>query len=94
VTTKKSVLVETVEFATLQCVGCQSDAINAKGVERRVLADWYSFDEFLERTLPEWQRKAYYLMAILEQLPRIRKRELELIGRRSTSISQNAKFGT
>ena len=39
-----------------------------------------SFDEFLERKFPESRRKAYYLMAIHEQLPRIRKRELELIG--------------
>jgi len=39
-----------------------------------------SFDEFLERKFPESRRKAYYLMAIHEQLPRIRKRELEQIG--------------
>ena len=39
-----------------------------------------SFDEFLERKFPESRRKAYYLMAIHEQLPRLRKRELELIG--------------
>ena len=32
-----------------------------------------SFDEFLERKFPESRRKAYYLMAIHEQLPRIRK---------------------
>jgi hypothetical protein len=29
-----------------------------------------SFDEFLERKFPESRRKAYYLMAIHEQLPR------------------------
>ena len=39
-----------------------------------------SFDEFLERKFPESRRKAYYLMAIHEQLPRIQKRKLEQIG--------------
>jgi hypothetical protein len=39
-----------------------------------------SFDEFLERKFPESRRKAYYLMAIHEQLTPIRKRELEQIG--------------
>jgi hypothetical protein len=39
-----------------------------------------SFDEFLERKFPESRRKAYYLMAILEHLTPIRKRELEQIG--------------
>src|ERR1700682_5973135 len=39
-----------------------------------------SFDEFLERKFPESRRKAYYLMAIHERLPRIHKRELEQIG--------------
>ena len=29
-----------------------------------------SFDEFLEKKFPESRRKAYYLMAIHEQLPR------------------------
>ena len=32
-----------------------------------------SFDEFLERKFPESRRKAYYLMAIHEHLPRIAK---------------------
>jgi len=39
-----------------------------------------SFDEFLERKFPDSRRKAYYLMAIHENLPPIRKRELEQIG--------------
>src|SRR5215469_11380956 len=39
-----------------------------------------SFDEFLERKFPESRRKAYYLMAIHEQLPRIRKVELQQVG--------------
>jgi hypothetical protein len=39
-----------------------------------------SFDEFLERKFPESRRKAYYLMAIHEQLTPLRKRELEQIG--------------
>jgi hypothetical protein len=39
-----------------------------------------SFDEFLERRFPESRRKAYYLMAIHEQLPRIPKPQLRLVG--------------
>jgi hypothetical protein len=39
-----------------------------------------SFDEFLERKFPESRRKAYYLMAIHEQLPRIHKVELQQLG--------------
>jgi hypothetical protein len=39
-----------------------------------------SFDEFLEKRFPESWRKAYYLMAIHEHLPRIPKTELRLNG--------------
>ena len=39
-----------------------------------------SFDEFLERKFPESRRKAYYLMAIHEHLPRIPKNDLRLMG--------------
>src|SRR5579862_2428374 len=39
-----------------------------------------SFDEFLEKRFPESRRKAYYLMAIHEHLPRIAKADLRLIG--------------
>ena len=39
-----------------------------------------SFDEFLERKFPESRRKAYYLMAIHEHLPRIPKAELRSDG--------------
>ena len=39
-----------------------------------------SFDEFLERRFPESRRKAYYLMAIHEHLPKIPKPELKLVG--------------
>ena len=39
-----------------------------------------SFDEYLERKFPESRRKAYYLMAIHEQLPRIPKPALKLVG--------------
>jgi len=39
-----------------------------------------SFDEFLEKKFPESRRKAYYLMAIHENLPRIPKRELREVG--------------
>jgi len=39
-----------------------------------------SFDEFLEKRFPESRRKAYYLMAIHEHLPRIPKPELKQVG--------------
>jgi hypothetical protein len=39
-----------------------------------------SFDEFLERRFPDSRRKAYYLMAIHEQLTRIPKQELKQVG--------------
>ncbi len=39
-----------------------------------------SFDEFLEKKFPESRRKAYYLMAIHEHLPRIPKPELKMVG--------------
>ena len=39
-----------------------------------------SFDEFLERKFPQSRRKAYYLMAVHERLPRIRRAELERVG--------------
>jgi hypothetical protein len=39
-----------------------------------------SFDEYLERKFPESRRKAYYLMAIHEHLPRVPKSELKLMG--------------
>ena len=39
-----------------------------------------SFDEFLVKRFPESRRKAYYLMAIHEHLPRISKPELRLMG--------------
>ena len=39
-----------------------------------------SFDEYLERKFPESRRKAYYLMAIHEHLPKVPKSELKLMG--------------
>ena len=39
-----------------------------------------SFDEFLEKHFPESRRKAYYLMAIHEHLPREARRELKQVG--------------
>ena len=39
-----------------------------------------SFDEFLERRFPESRRKAYYLMAIHENLPRRMHQDLEAMG--------------
>ena len=44
------------------------------------LDDLKSFDEFLEKKFPDSRRKAYYLMAIHEHLPRISKPELKLVG--------------
>lgn len=39
-----------------------------------------SFDEFLNKRFPESRRKAYYLMAIRENLPRILKPDLREVG--------------
>jgi hypothetical protein len=39
-----------------------------------------SFDEFLEKKFPESRRKAYYLMAIHERLPRQTHRDLRQVG--------------
>jgi hypothetical protein len=39
-----------------------------------------SFEEFLEKRFPDSRRKAYYLMAIHEHLPRMSKPELKLRG--------------
>src|SRR6266852_9195744 len=39
-----------------------------------------SFEEFLEKRFPESRRKAYYLMAIRENLPRIPKPDLREVG--------------
>jgi hypothetical protein len=39
-----------------------------------------SFDEFLEKKFPESRRKAYYLMAIHEQLPKQIHRDLKQVG--------------
>jgi hypothetical protein len=39
-----------------------------------------SFDDFLEKRFAESRRKAYYLMAIHEQLIRVPKQELQQVG--------------
>ncbi|MFQ5738311.1 MAG: hypothetical protein ACE5JX_04820 [Acidobacteriota bacterium] len=39
-----------------------------------------SFDEFLEKRFPESRRKAYYLMAIHEHLPKQVRRDLKKVG--------------
>ena len=39
-----------------------------------------SFDDFLEKRFPDSRRKAYYLMAIHENLTRVRKQQLRKIG--------------
>ena len=51
-----------------------------------------SFDEFLERKFPESRRKAYYLMAIHEQLPRIPQVDLQQVGwAKATELAKVAK---
>ena len=44
-----------------------------------------SFDEFLEKRFPESRRKAYYLMAIHENLTKIPKQQLREIGWRKAA---------
>ena len=51
-----------------------------------------SFDEFLERKFPESRRKAYYLMAIHEHLPRIHKVDLQQVGwTKATELAKVAR---
>ena len=51
-----------------------------------------SFDQFLEKKFPESRRKAYYLMAIHEHLPRIPKSDLRLVGwRKATELVRVAR---
>jgi hypothetical protein len=50
------------------------------------------FDEFLEKRFPESRRKAYYLMAIHEQLPRQIHRDLEAVGwAKATDLAKIAR---
>ncbi len=44
-----------------------------------------SFDEFLEKRFPESRRKAYYLMAIQENLTKVPKQQLKEIGWRKAA---------
>jgi len=44
------------------------------------LDNLHSFDEFLEKKFPESRRKAYYLMAIHEHLPKQTRKHLKLVG--------------
>jgi hypothetical protein len=51
-----------------------------------------SFDEFLEKKFPESRRKAYYLMAIHEHLPRIHKADLRQVGwSKATDLAKVAR---
>ena len=51
-----------------------------------------TFDEFLEKKFPESRRKAYYLMAIHEQLPRIPKVDLQQVGwAKATELAKLAR---
>ena len=57
-----------------------------------------SFDEFLEKCFPESRRKAYYLMAIHEHLPKQARKELKLVGWSKASelvkvARSDARFG-
>ena len=53
-----------------------------------------SFDEFLEKKFPESRRKAYYLMAIHEQLPRQTHHELKQVGwTQGSGVSQSRAAG-
>ena len=52
----------------------------------------HSFDEFLEKRFPESRRKAYYLMAIHEQLPRQIHRDLRHVGwTKATELAKIAR---
>ena len=54
-----------------------------------------SFDEFLENRFPESRRKAYYLMAIHEQLPRQTHRDLRQVGwTKAAELAKVTKQGT
>jgi len=51
-----------------------------------------SFDQFLEKKFPESRRKAYYLMAIHERLPRIPKKDLREVGwTKATELAKLAR---
>jgi hypothetical protein len=51
-----------------------------------------TFDEFLERKFPESRRKAYYLMSIHEQLPRIHKVDLQQVDwTKATELAKEAR---
>ncbi len=51
-----------------------------------------SFDEFLEKRFPQSRRKAYYLMAIHERLPRVRKADLHDVGwSKATELAKVAR---
>jgi hypothetical protein len=64
-----------VRFVELGCYLCEVRA----GQYWR-LDNLKSFDSFLEQKFPASRRKAYYLMAIHEHLPRIPKLELNVVG--------------
>jgi hypothetical protein len=51
-----------------------------------------SFDQFLEKKFQESRRKAYYLMAIHERLPRIPKKDLREVGwTKATELAKLAR---
>ena len=64
----------------LRLVGLEQYLCEARAGQYWRLENLKSFDEFLEKRFPESRRKAYYLMAIHEHLPRISKPELRLMG--------------
>jgi hypothetical protein len=51
-----------------------------------------SFDDFLEKRFPDSRRKAYYLMAIHENLTRVPKQQLRVIGwTKATELAKVAR---
>lgn len=51
-----------------------------------------SFDDFLEKRFPDSRRKAYYLMAIHENLTRVPKQQLREIGwTKATELAKVAR---
>jgi hypothetical protein len=79
------------EKATERIRDCKSVELGRYLCEVRAGQYWRvdnirSFDEFLERKFPKSRRKVCYLMAIHEQLPRVRKIELQQVGWRSHQL--------
>ena len=70
------------DFTNGICVSWIWDGISAKFASGQYwrLEKMTSFDNFLEKRFPDSRRKAYYLMAIHENLTRVPKQQLREIG--------------